>query len=86
MEKKREQLDSLNHLTDDATLARKSVLLKEMDELLYREEIMWMQRSRIAWLWEGDKNTKYFHRRASWRRKKEWHTQAETSRWHLDFG
>jgi hypothetical protein len=57
MEKKREQLDILNHLTDDATLARKSVLLKEMDELLYREEIMWMQRSRIAWLREGDKSS-----------------------------
>lgn len=39
-------------------------------EMYNRKELMWRQRARIQWLSAGDKNTRFFHLRASLRRKK----------------
>ena len=41
-----------------------------MDELLQKQEIYWAQWSRINWLKYGDKNTKFFHAKATQRRRK----------------
>jgi hypothetical protein len=72
IEELREEMEQLER--EDPIQKRAQVLENkaQLDEHLYREEMTWLQRSRISWLKEGDQNTRYFHRKARWRAKKNW--------------
>lgn len=48
------------------------VLEKEFDELMKCEEMWWSQRAKALWLKEGDKNSNFFHQKASQRKDRNW--------------
>ncbi|KAL9667546.1 hypothetical protein QQ045_001908 [Rhodiola kirilowii] len=51
------------------TSEKEKYLANEIDEWFIREETIWVQRSRIAWLSEGDNNTRFFHLKANARKR-----------------
>lgn len=58
------QLEELINMNADRQDIKR--VTDKMNELLYQEEMTWLQRSRITCLKEGDRNTKYFQSKAVW--------------------
>jgi hypothetical protein len=59
--------ESLEQKSATEPLNRLKYLETERNRMLVAEEELWCQKSRATWIHSGDKNTKYFHRFASFR-------------------
>uniref|UniRef100_A0A2N9GDB5 Reverse transcriptase domain-containing protein n=1 Tax=Fagus sylvatica TaxID=28930 RepID=A0A2N9GDB5_FAGSY len=82
---------SLKHAEENSMLGRDhhrvSQLKKELHNLLAKEERLWRQRSRVEWLKAGDKNTRYFHCRATQRQRRNYISRLRNSagQWTTDY-
>jgi hypothetical protein len=68
LQKARKKLETL--LANNASQHEIRQATDHMNEMLYREELLWLQRSRITWMKEGDRNTRFFHQTVVWRARK----------------
>lgn len=69
-----------------STFIRKNIweLEKRKQKILEAQEVTWRLKSRVLWLKEGDKNTKFFHRFANKRREENtiWEIKDEEGNTH----
>jgi exonuclease III len=68
-----EQMENIQHqirtrgLTDDLK-TQEATITQQLGTRKAQEEILWRQKSRVQWLKEGERNTKFFHRSVMQRR------------------
>ena len=70
IEEKQKQLEALTSMNTANNIELIQKVRDEIQSLLFQDELFWRQRLRSIWLSAGNKNTKYFHQRASQRRWK----------------
>ena len=70
LQQKQRLLEELTCRNDSALLERIRETKAEINHMLHLEELAWRQRSRAIWLPVDDKNTRFFHQRATQRKRK----------------
>ena len=69
--KLRKELQAMREIQGRSGPCREETkILDRLVELYHREEILWRRRARLEWLMHGDKNTYFFHLRASRQQRK----------------
>lgn len=63
-------MEELSAMNDPNKVSEIRELKNSINIFLHQDELFWRQRSRSIWLPARDKNTKYFHQRASQRHRK----------------
>ena len=70
LKEKTKELEGLTALNNAANNEVIKKVKADINSLLFQDELFWRQRSRAIWLPAEDRNTKFFHQRASQRRRK----------------
>ncbi|CAL1367787.1 unnamed protein product [Linum trigynum] len=69
--KKLQSLEILNERSaSPRSLEKEKQTREELEETLWQEEVLWLQKSRANWIVHGDKNTRFFHQSTLSRRKR----------------
>ena len=58
-------------------------LKREITDLVDKENRLWLQRSKVLWAQQGDRNSKYFHSRATqrWRKNTIQQLRSSSGQW-----